>query len=160
MAQPDKPIAVVFDCMVFVQAVANRRSTAARVLDLLDTGEIELFVSPGSLHELAEVLNRPMLRARLTSITDEAITNLFARLKQKAKLNRNVPSVFTYPRDPKDEPYLNLASAAKAAYIVSRDSDLLDLMRWDQAAGREFQKRFRFLRIVTPEDFLAETAKH
>ena len=60
-------------------------------------------------------------------------------------------------RDPKDEPYLNLAIATKTSFIVSRDNDLLDLMRWDQAEGREFQKRFRFLRVVTPEAFLTET---
>ncbi len=28
-------------------------------------------------------------------------------------------------------------------------------MKWDQEIGREFQKRFRALRIVTPEEFLS-----
>ena len=157
MASANKPIAVVLDCMVFVQATANRRSAAARVLDLLDTGEIELFLSPTILRELADVISRSTLRTRLPGITDEAMENLFKRLKKKAILVKRIPKTFTYPRDPKDEPYLNLAIATKASFIVSRDNDLLDLMRWDQEEGREFQKRFRFLRVVTPEAFLTET---
>jgi predicted nucleic acid-binding protein len=39
-----------------------------------------------------------------------------------------VPRVFEYPRDPNDEPYINLAIPARAKYLVSRDKDLLDLM--------------------------------
>ena len=67
---------------------------------------------------------------------------------------RNVGKHFTYPRDPDDEPYLNLAIEVSADYLISRDNDLLDLMNWNQEAGRDFQKRFRFLKIVTPEEFL------
>ncbi|HMY74803.1 MAG TPA: hypothetical protein PLQ88_23490 [Blastocatellia bacterium] len=47
-----------------------------------------------------------------------------------------------------------MAIEVRADFIVSRDNDLLDLMNWHQEAGREFQKRFRSLRIVTPEEFL------
>ena len=47
----------------------------------------------------------------------------------------------------------------KADYLVSRDNDLLDLMKWEKEDGREFQKRFRFLQIVTPENFLAAVEK-
>ena len=41
----------------------------------------------------------------------------------------DVPPVFTYDRDPKDEKYVNLAIAGNASFIVSRDKDLLDLDR-------------------------------
>jgi predicted nucleic acid-binding protein len=49
---------------------------------------------------------------------------------------------------------LNLAIEAQADFIVTRDNDLLDLMRWDTETGREFQKRFRSLRILDPVAFL------
>jgi len=45
---------------------------------------------------------------------------------------------------------------AQADYIVTRDNDLLDLMKWDTEEGREFQKRFRSLRIIDPVTFLNE----
>jgi predicted nucleic acid-binding protein len=61
---------------------------------------------------------------------------------------------FEYPRDPNDEPFLNLSIEVEADYLISRDNDLLDLMKWEKEDGREFQKRFRFLKIVSPEEFL------
>ena len=149
------PLHVVFDCMLFLQATANRRSPAARALDLLDDGTIKLFVSRPILKEVRDVLSRPEVREQLPGITDESVAALFSRLASKATLVKNVPRVFTYPRDPKDEPYINLAVAAGADYLVSRDSDLLDLMRWDRAEGRDFQRRFRHLKILDPIDFLA-----
>ena len=48
----------------------------------------------------------------------------------------------------------------KADYLVSRDNDLLDLMKWEKEAGRKFRQRFRFLKIVNPEIFLAEIEAH
>lgn len=67
---------------------------------------------------------------------------------------RQVGQHFSYSRDPDDEPYLNLAIEVKADYLVSRDNDLLDLMDWNKEAGREFQKQFRLLKIVSPQEFL------
>lgn len=147
---------VVFDCMIFLQATANRNSPAAHALDLLDAGEIKLYVSRQILREICEVLSRPEVRCALPGITDDAVTALFDRLRKRAVLVRQVPQVFSYARDPKDEPYINLALAAQAVYLISRDHDLLDLMRWDTAAGREFQRRFRHLRILDPVTFLQE----
>lgn len=152
MSEPSIP--VVFDCMLFLQATANRRSPAARALDLLDEGKIELFVSRAILKEVRDVLSRPELRESLPGLTDDSVAALFSRLASKATLVKNVPRVFTYPRDPKDEPYINLAVAAEADYLVSRDSDLLDLMRWDTTEGRDFQRRFHHLKILDPINFL------
>lgn len=150
------PPDVVFDCMIFLQAVANTRSLSARVLDLLDTGEIRLYLSKQILREIRNVLNRPEVRAALPGITDLGVEALFQRLNWRAILVRQVPKVFAYPRDPKDEPYIDLAIEVNANYLVSRDSDLLDLMKWNREEGREFQKRFRHLRIVTPDAFMHE----
>ena len=158
MSNPTDPPGVVVDCMVFVQAAANEKSPAARILDLLDEGKIVLYVSKLILAEARYVLNRSDVRARLHKLTDVAVEALFERLDQHATLIRQVPKRFVYPRDPKDEPYINLAVEMKADYLVSRDKDLLDLMKWEKE-GREFQKQFRFLKIVTPESFLAAVAR-
>jgi predicted nucleic acid-binding protein len=84
------------------------------------------------------------------------VTRLVAALLYKGTYLRNVKRWIEYPRDPSDEPFLNLAIEVQADYLISRDPDLLDLMKWDKEAGREFQQRFRFLKIVTPEVFLTE----
>lgn len=63
----------------------------------------------------------------------------------------DVPEVALLARDPKDEPYINLALAAGAAFLVSRDNDLLDLM-----TDPEFRGRFPGLQIVDPATLLRE----
>ncbi|HEX9001151.1 MAG TPA: hypothetical protein VGB07_14700 [Blastocatellia bacterium] len=49
---------------------------------------------------------------------------------------------------------MNLAIEVEADYLISRDPDLLDLMKWNREEGRAFQRRFRFQKIVTPVQFL------
>ena len=61
---------------------------------------------------------------------------------------------FNYPRDPKDEPYLNLAIEAKARFLVSRDKDILDLRDGAEPSAIEFQQRFPEIRIMEPLEFL------
>src|SRR5437870_3954718 len=112
---------VVFDCMIFLQATANQESPAANALDLIDTGEIKLYVSEPILEEVRNVLNRLEVRAALPQITDVRVEALFRRLDKKAVIVRHVPREFEYSRDPRDEPYLNLAIAAGASFLVSRD---------------------------------------
>ena len=51
------------------------------------------------------------------------------RVQQVAQRIDPVPALFALPRDPDDEPYLNLAIAAGADYLVTRDNDMLDLMQ-------------------------------
>jgi predicted nucleic acid-binding protein len=53
---------------------------------------------------------------------------LLSRVAEKATLLDDVREHFTYARDSKDEKYINLAIEVAAAYLVSRDNDLLDLM--------------------------------
>jgi predicted nucleic acid-binding protein len=60
----------------------------------------------------------------------------------------------TYPRDPKDEKYVNLAIVAEADYIVSRDHDLLDLMTDFADEAKEFRQRYRPLKVIEPTEFL------
>jgi putative PIN family toxin of toxin-antitoxin system len=159
MSRTAAPIKVVFDCMIFLQATANEESPAAAALDLVDTGEIKLNVSEPILEEVRKVLNRSEVRAVLPQITDVRAEALFRRLDKEATMVRHVPRVFAFSRDPQDEPYLNLAIAAKAAFLVSRDRDLLDLMTGHDAESKQFRQRFRFLKGIEPVDFLNEIEK-
>ena len=142
--------------MVFIQAVANDESPAARILDLVDSGEVKLYMSEEILSEARNVLSRPELRGRLSGITDVRVEALFRRLERKAFWMRQVPRLFEYPRDPKDEPYINLAVAAGADYIISCDKDLLALMTGYNEESKEFRQRFRPLKVITPPALLEE----
>lgn len=150
---------VVFDCNVFLQALANDESPAAKALDFLEAGVITLFVSEPVLREVFDVLTRPKLRRQMPRLTDVRVSALLQRLANKAALIQNVPEEFHYPRDPKDEMYLNLAIVTNAIYLVSRDKDLLDLMNTSTDVGSRFRARYPFLRIMTAADFVSEIAR-
>ena len=67
-----------------------------------------------------------------------------------------IPETYRLERDPDDSLYINLAIAADAQLIVSRDHDLLSLMDLASETGSDFHKRFPTIRILTPPAFLAE----
>jgi len=52
--------------------------------------------------------------------------------------------------------YVNLALAADARLIVSRDNDLLDLMDSTKPGAIAFQKQYPSLRVLNPVVFLRE----
>ena len=83
-------------------------------------------------------------------------TTFIADIRLKAICLQNVPEEYHFERDPKDERYINLAIAARASYIVSRDTDLLNLMKLNSETALDFQRRFPLLRIITPADLLGE----
>ncbi len=60
-------------------------------------------------------------------------------------------SYIQFPRDPNDEPILNLAIQVKADYLVERDRDLLDL-----GQSAYFRLLFPFIKIVDPLVFVKE----
>lgn len=153
---PEQTPRVVFDCNVFVQAIANRNSPARRALRLFFDDAITLFVSRAILQEIRDVLNRPEIRRKLTGINDRIVNALFTKLEAKAILITNVPEEYHYERDPDDEMYINLAIVTDATYLVSKDNDLLDLMTRSTDVARQFRTRFPFLRILKAEDFVRE----
>jgi putative PIN family toxin of toxin-antitoxin system len=145
---------VVFDCNVLLQAAAREKSVAAKCLNLAESGLIQICVSREVLAEAEDVLNRPEIRAHFPDLSDEIVGAFFKRLQNLSVLIRSVPKKFSYPRDEDDEPYINLAVAAGAEFIISRDRDLLDLMTGHTDECKEFRQRFRPLSIIDPAGFL------
>ncbi len=112
---------------------------------------MELVVSSAILDEVRDVLNRPKTRAKFPLLTDEAVDLFLRDVVGFSVMIDLVPRIWILSRDPKDEPYLNLALAVRAPYLVTRDKDLLDLMIDDG-----FQARHPILRIIEPPVFLRE----
>lgn len=149
----DRP-GVVFDCNVLLQAAARERSVAAKCLNLAEGGHVQLFVSREVLAEVEDVLNRPEIRAHFPDLSDEIVGAFLKRIHKLSKLVRLVPKKFSYPRDEDDEVYINLAVAAGADFIISRDRDLLDLMTGHADECKEFRQRFRPLKVIEPVELL------
>ena len=144
---------VVFDCMIFLQAAGRPAGPARACLQLVEVGRAMLYVSPDILSELRDVLNRPNVLRRFPLLTPDWNEHFVQNVESKALLLTGVPKSVTIKRDPKDEPYVNLAIAISADYLVSRDQDLLVLMNDEQ-----FRQRYPSLTILDPVTFLRTVA--
>lgn len=130
----------IFDTNTLVSALLFEHSTPGQAFrQALRQGEILL--SPATLEELAEVLQREKFDDYVTaSEREEFLEALVER------------AVFVEPteemrvcRDPKDDKFLELAVSGKADYIISGDEDLVLL------------NPFRTIAILTAAEFLAGT---
>jgi len=146
---------VVFDCNVFLQALANPLGPAGQCVAMAFTGEVALYISPVVLDEIRRVTAYPKLVVRF-NLRPDRVAALLANLPKIGVIIPTVPEVWRYDRDPDDAHYINLALAADARLVVSRDRDLLDLMDSSKPEAAQFQGRFPLLRIVDPVEFLRE----
>ena len=107
--------------------------------------------SPETVAELRGLLSRPNIRKKFPHLTDEVAEAFVREVERSSTSIGDVHRPFEYPRDPKDEPYINLAIAAQADYLTSRDKDLLDLMQ-----DPVFTARFPGIRVLDPVALLRE----
>ena len=148
-------IRVVFDCNTLIQGLASPVGAAGRCVQLAFGGRVQLFISPFVLEELRDVASRPKVIRKL-KFTPERVEEFLEAVQLAATALTGFSEPFTYDRDPDDAHYVNLAIAADARLIVSRDKDLLDLMHEARADGLDFRIRFPTLRILDPVRFLTE----
>ena len=140
-------IRAVVDSNVFVSGLLIRDSVPDNVIDAWLRGQFELVVSTVTVDELEEVLARPRIRSRLSDRYDSI--DLIVRL-------RSLPSVVTdevvVPQlvDETDLKFIEVAVAGEADYIVSGDSDLLELV---EVHGVQVVTPRRFLAILQAQEF-------
>ncbi len=146
MAEKDK---VVPDTGFILQATLNPLGPANAALRVLETGAYEICLSHQVREEIEDVLNRPSIRAKYPKLGDGRAEAMLKRLDEKAKLVTVIRTYMEFPRDPDDEPILNLAIQEQADYIIGRDKDLFDLGK-----SKDFRLLYPYLRIVDPVDFL------
>lgn len=147
-------LSAVFDCMIYLQAAVNEKSPAAELFRQVEKGNIRLFVSDETLDEIHCVFTRQKILAKYPHLTAGYVEIFLVRVLSKAELITKIPVHFEYSRDPKDGQYINLAVEAESNYIVSRDNDLLDLMKDYTDEAKDFRRRFRQIKIVNPVEFL------
>ncbi len=150
-----RKIRVVLDCNVFLQSLLNPRSVASKCVESVRDRRVNLFISRDTLNEFRDVIFRPNIFSKLPDMTASQIELFIDEIVNISALVKSVPTKFRFERDPKDEIFINLAIAAGADFIVSRDNDLLDLMTTHTDEAKEFRQRFRRLKVVSPPEFLS-----
>lgn len=134
-----EPPRVVFDCNIYVQMFLNPGGSAGACKELVENGAAILFVSQTILAEVADVLSRPRFKKLIPALTPDRIKAFIEEIASISVPITNVPEQFRYERDPEYEPYINLAVVTDANYVISLDNDLLDLMKANNEASKEFQ---------------------
>ena len=151
------PVKAVFDCNVFLQALGNPQGASGRCLQAVWDGRVQLFVDARLLDELSDVAQRPKMLRRFPKLTSR-FHRLMEQIGTVAVIVQDVPDRFTLSRDPDDAHYVNLAIATGAFLVVTRDKDLLDLMREESVESRTLHKSYPEFRILTPPEFLVTLA--
>ncbi|MGH9948384.1 MAG: putative toxin-antitoxin system toxin component, PIN family [Pyrinomonadaceae bacterium] len=142
-------ISAVFDTNIFFQGILFENGPAGECVKLVDRGGVQLFFTQQTFDEIQDVISRPALIRKYPVLSSKRAEIILRSAAAQSIFVSDVPAVFFLDRDIDDQLFVNLAIAAKAHYIVTRDRDLLDL-RDDS----EFCNTFHELRIVTPVGFL------
>ena len=134
---------VVFDTNTVVRAIFWPRSTDRRALVGLARRQFAAAVSV-SLFDEYERIARALQRERFPGVNP---AGALAWLRIKGLWLEPAPLGKARSRDPKDDPVLATAVAARAAYLVAGDRDLLDL---GKPFGIAIVTSAQFLRSIEP----------
>ncbi|MDW8311112.1 MAG: putative toxin-antitoxin system toxin component, PIN family [Burkholderiales bacterium] len=117
-------VRVVLDTSVVVSALVFPRGPAARLREAWQTGRITPLVSRPTVEELARVLAYPKFR-----LSEAERLDLLADYLPWAETVQipDPPPAVPRCRDQFDQPFLELAVAARADALVRGDADLLAL---------------------------------
>lgn len=133
---------VTLDTNTLISAL-GWKGNPKRVLDKIVNGELELIFSEAQLAELSEVLGYPKFHFK-----EEQKEKLKALISQIATFVNPSEKIEIVKEDPDDNTILECAIAGKASFIITGDSDLLQL------------KKFRQVKIRTAKEFLEELTGH
>jgi putative PIN family toxin of toxin-antitoxin system len=102
--------------------------------------KLQVIVSDEIVDEYIDVLNR-------LGVSENLVANFSTSIDESGTVTHvNLGKRFTESRDPKDNPFLSTAAAGRAKFLVTSDSDLLDI-------PESVKRKFKF-RILTPKAFL------
>ncbi len=126
---------VVFDTNVLVSAFVTE-GVCAKLVGRARRGKFQLITCPFILKELEAVLLKKLSATR--GETRQVLRLLAEAISDLVQPTQPVSGIC---RDPDDDHILSCALAANADYLVTGDSDLLEL------------QEFRKARILSPRDF-------
>ena len=133
----------VLDSSVLVSAFLTPHGSVVRLLREPARSRYELCLPDAILTETAEtLLTKPRLR-RYAAYADEDVREYIRSLLTQAEMVPDTPAPRVEPNDPKDDPIIAAAVAAKADYLITGDrAHLLPIAE------------YQGIRIISPREFL------
>ncbi|MDZ4200249.1 MAG: putative toxin-antitoxin system toxin component, PIN family [Kiritimatiellia bacterium] len=136
------PLRTVLDANIVISALIRTDSAPGRILRAAVEGTtVRMLTSEPLLAELRATLDYPRLQRylKMSAQDREAFVTLLEQVADPVRIaDHPAPGIC---RDPDDELYLQTALAGRADYVVSGDSDLLDL------------KAVEHIPIISPAEF-------
>jgi uncharacterized protein len=134
---------VVLDSSVLVSAFLTPHGSVVRLLRDPVRSRYELCLSDAILTETAEVLLAKSNLRRYAAYADDDVRDYIRWLLTQAEMVPDTPAPRVVPNDPKDDPIIAAALAAKADYLVTGDrAHLLPI------------GEYQGIRIISPRAFL------
>lgn len=119
-------IRAVIDTNLIVSYLLTQSATLSRLIDHWEQGHFVYLLSPAILRELREVVYRPRLRHQMQ--IDPAV--LLDVIEADAEIIPGQLTLTGICRDAKDDPFIACAVEGNAAYLVTGDVDLLDMVAY------------------------------
>jgi uncharacterized protein len=138
----EKMIRAVLDSSVLFSAFIKPDRLPGMLLDRAGEGAFALYLSTYILDETARALLRAKHRARY-GYSPAEVAGFRASLVLLAEMVGELPALEAVPDDPKDNPVLATAIAARAGYLVTGDRRHLLPLR-----------TYEGVRILSPRDFI------
>lgn len=135
-------IRAVLDANIYVSALIRPQGPPGRILrQLVETQAFQLIGSNAIFDEVRRSLNYPRVR-RYLSLQHADIDRWAIALALIAEPTEGRLKLRAVEKDPEDDKYLEAALEGRAGYLVSGDSDLLEL------------HEYKGVSIVTAREFL------
>ena len=142
---------LVLDTNIWLDWLVFADTGIAHIRQLQEAGHVELLIDAACEAELVRVLAYPFSKGPLDAAQQAAALATCRRLTTRVEMDLPPPERARLPRcpDPDDQKFLELAFAAHADILVTKDRALLDLSRRKK---KQVGRTVNF-RILTPDEF-------
>jgi putative PIN family toxin of toxin-antitoxin system len=146
---------LILDTNIVVRGFINLQSASGQILRACQRRQVILLLSRPILSEYRSILRRPAILEKYPELENPQIDDAIERLLYLSDLYRRIGVHFSFPRDPKDSPFLDLEIAASATHPITTDRDMLSLVGGRDDASKRFRQRTT-TRVQRPEDFTSQ----
>ena len=119
------PPCVVLDTNIWLDILVFNDTRCASLTSYWQSQQLKVLISPKCEEELRWVMARPVFKSRI----DDLDQQLQTALTQVLKIDEPVPLHLPKCRDASDQKFIELAVAAKAQALITKDRALLKLAR-------------------------------
>ena len=121
---------IVLDTNVLLSGLITTSGNAARIIDAARNGDLQIVLSPILAQELSEVIVRPHIVQKYPLVSQQAEI-LLDYLRANAIWVKGLPKQRIVAADADDDFVIACAIDGEAEYIVSGDTDLLSIGRYE-----------------------------